>query len=237
MVGGRARYNHLDGEVQVLREIPSEQDYPEATVPEDLPQAGVWLLAAGPFSVPVQPCGSRQHWPNMWSLRHWKEKMERPVRRVAAVIEANGGYGACRCLLCPEMCISPEHLMGQKHYRELTARVPEGTVVRLDDFWQTWTFSTGAVAFNHVDGTLRMVRRPPSPEDGATDAAQTQQKKAATGEGSPQQQLAKAAEAGVGTTSAAPSRSSTSGWGAWASRSRQHHDHGDKDHWDKNGIA
>mmetsp|Transcript_114945 Transcript_114945/g.371599 ORF Transcript_114945/g.371599 Transcript_114945/m.371599 type:complete len:387 (-) Transcript_114945:119-1279(-) len=41
-------------------------------------------------------------------------------------------------------------------------RVPENMPVRTDDFWQTWTFETGtgAMAFNHADGTLRMVRRP-----------------------------------------------------------------------------
>jgi hypothetical protein len=34
--------------------------------------------------------------------------------------------------------------------------------VSTDNFWQTWTFKTrtGALAFNHADGTLRMVRQP-----------------------------------------------------------------------------
>jgi hypothetical protein len=34
--------------------------------------------------------------------------------------------------------------------------------VSTDNFWQTWTFKTrtGALAFNHTDGTLRMVRQP-----------------------------------------------------------------------------
>mmetsp|Transcript_114952 Transcript_114952/g.371632 ORF Transcript_114952/g.371632 Transcript_114952/m.371632 type:complete len:435 (-) Transcript_114952:119-1423(-) len=98
----------------------------------------------------------------MWSHRHWKEKMERAARRVAYIVEANGALNSCRCFLCPSQSLSAEHLLGPKHFNELLGRVPENMPVRTDDFWQTWTFETGtgAMAFNHADGTLRMVRRP-----------------------------------------------------------------------------
>jgi hypothetical protein len=41
-------------------------------------------------------------------------------------------------------------------------RVPENMPVCTDNVWQIWTFKTGtgALAFSHVDGTLRMVRQP-----------------------------------------------------------------------------
>lgn len=165
VVGGRVRYNHLDGEMQVLREVPEEQEYSDTVALQALPYDGVWLLGSGPACVAAHPAGLRLHWPNLWSWKNWKEKMERATRRVSEVVEANGDINGCRCMLCPDRTISPEHMLGKKHFTELAGRVPDGAVLRLEDFWQTWTFPTGAVAFNHIDGTVRVVKRPLGAED------------------------------------------------------------------------
>jgi len=164
VVGGRTRYNHLDGEVQVLREVPEETEYSDVLALQDLPEHSVWLLGGRPASVAVNPAGCRQHWPNLWSHRNWKEKMVKVSARLTQVLAANGDVNGCRCMVCPDRGIG-DHLLGPKHFAELAARVPDGTVVELEKFWQTWTFATGAVAFNHVDGTVRMVKRPPGVVD------------------------------------------------------------------------
>jgi hypothetical protein len=102
----------------------------------------------------------------MWSIRHWKEKMQRATKRAGNVVTVNGGASSCHCLLCPSQLLSDSHLLGRSHFNELRARFPDTVPVRVDDFWQTWAdkFVTGAMAFNHVDGTLRMVRRPDGSE-------------------------------------------------------------------------
>lgn len=80
--------------------------------------------------------------------------------------QANSGALHCRCQMC-QVHVSPEHLLGPKHFAELTARLPlDGAPLCTDNFWQTWTFKTGAVAFNHVDGTVRVIRRPAALEAG-----------------------------------------------------------------------
>ena len=81
--GGRVRYNHLDGELQVLRDVPM----PEALVthPRDLSVSGQWILVCAAGVVAAQPGGDRTTWPNMWSPWHWKQRMHRVVRRVVGI--------------------------------------------------------------------------------------------------------------------------------------------------------
>ena len=73
VVGGRVRYNHLDGELQVLRDVPM----PEAPViyPQELSLSGQWIIVCAAAVVPARPGGNRATWSNMWSHWHWKDKM------------------------------------------------------------------------------------------------------------------------------------------------------------------
>merc|ERR1719277_1679892 len=160
VVGARARFNHLDGEIQLLRE-PLTPSYFYAASPKDLPKAGVWLLAGLPAAACVVHGGTRDQWPNLWSLRHWKEKMERPARHITRLIEACGGVHTCRCQFCPTAMVAADHLLGPKHYAQVVNALPtDGSPLSPDAYWQTFTFADGAVAFNHVDGTIRLIRRP-----------------------------------------------------------------------------
>ena len=70
------------------------------------------------------------------------------------------------CLLCPNTGLCSVHLLGPKHFLKLATRcVNDGNPLQVADFWQTWTFQAGAIAFNHVDGSIRMIRRPSALED------------------------------------------------------------------------
>ena len=131
--------------------------------PQELSFPGQWILVGVAAAVPAQPGGDRTKWPNMWSHRQWKEKMQRVARQVACILEANDALNlSCCCLFCPDEYLSAEHLMGPKHFFKLMGREAENMPVSTDNFWQTWTFKTGtgALAFNQADGTLRMVRQP-----------------------------------------------------------------------------
>jgi hypothetical protein len=65
------------------------------------------------------------------------------------------------CRLCPEQAFCESHLLGPKHFGVLMNQLPETVPVQVDDFWQQWIVETriGAMAFNHVDGTVRLLRR------------------------------------------------------------------------------
>merc|ERR1712139_229345 len=97
---------------------------------------------------------------NLWSLRHWKEKMDIPVRHIIEILEANtaDAWTLC-CDICgPNHGFSQNHVLGPKHCQHMQARI-QG-VAQIDDFWQQWCFPNGAVAYNHLDGSIQMVRRP-----------------------------------------------------------------------------
>jgi len=166
VVGGQVCFNHLDGEIQAMRE-PMEPEV-LAMLPEHLPNGCFdWALVGAPACVPMRYPGEKDRWPNMWSARHWKEKMERPARRITQILEASGGLYTSTCTFCPDHCICVEHLLGPKHYTEVVVHCvhERGGTVCPDDYWQTWTCVSGAVAYNHVDGTIRMVRKPLALED------------------------------------------------------------------------
>jgi hypothetical protein len=161
VVTGRVRYNQLDGELQVMRDVPLPEE--PVTYPHELSLPGQWILVGVAAVVPVQPFGNKTKWPNMWNLKHWKEKMQRAAKRVVCILAANGAHNlSCCCLFCTDEYLSADHLLGPKHFFKLMGRVPEDMPVNTNNFWQTWTFDTGtsALAFNHADGTLRMVRQP-----------------------------------------------------------------------------
>jgi hypothetical protein len=109
VVTGRVRYNQLDGELQVLRDVPLPEE--PVTYPHELSLPGQWILVGLAAVVSVQPAGSKNKWPNMWSLNHWKEKMQRPAKRVACILAANGILNlSCWCLICTDEYLSAEHL-------------------------------------------------------------------------------------------------------------------------------
>ena len=99
--GGRVKYNHLDGELQVLRDVPM----PEALVvrPQDLSVSGQWVLVCAAAVVAAWPGGNRNTWPNMWGLWHWKQKMDRVVERVVSILSLNSALKFCPlCVICPD---------------------------------------------------------------------------------------------------------------------------------------
>jgi hypothetical protein len=158
VVGGCVRYNQLDGELQLRRDMPVLEM--NVTRPEELPLPEQWMLVGAPAVVCVQPVADRTKWPNMWSHRHWKEKMQRAVVRACEVVAINGAANTF-CRLCPEQAFCESHLLGPKHFGVLMNQLPETVPVQVDDFWQQWIVETrtGAMAFNHVDGTVRLLRR------------------------------------------------------------------------------
>jgi hypothetical protein len=165
VVGGQVRYNYLDGELQVMRDVPLPLE--SVTYPQQLSVPGQWLIVGMAAVVPVQPGADKTKWPNMWgSVKTWKDKMEQVAQKVVSILQANGAHNLnCLCWLCENECLSVEHLLGPKHFNKLRQRVPENVPVNTDNFWQLWdltcnTTGVGALAFNHVDGSLRMARRP-----------------------------------------------------------------------------
>lgn len=169
VVGGIIRYNHLDGEVQAMR-MRNEITVPAMTL-QDVPGTGQWVLVGEPACVATRPPGEKDQWPNLWSVRHWKEKMSTPAIRIEKILQSIGGScSSFTCMCCEGQYMSSGHLLGPKHYSEIVVkRIAGGEPgpVRVDDFWQTWTFNDGAVAYNHIDGMVRMVRRPLLLEDQA----------------------------------------------------------------------
>ena len=165
--GGRIRFNHLDGEVLALRH--SREFEVNALVPEELPCAGSWVLVSGAASVPLSPNGGDTlQWPNTWSLRHWKERMESGFQKAEQILRANGIFHSGPCQICPGQAFYIEHLTGKKHFGEMARYFQIGHDLCLEHFWQRWVFSTAAIAFNHLDGSVRMVRRPDPPSFSAS---------------------------------------------------------------------
>ena len=110
-MAGRVRSKQLNGELQVLRDVPLPEE--PVTYPHELSLPGQWILVGVAAVVPVQPDGDKTTWPNMWSQKHWKEKMQRAAKRVACILAANGALKlSCCCLFCPDEYLSAEHLMG-----------------------------------------------------------------------------------------------------------------------------
>jgi hypothetical protein len=159
VVNGRVAYNYLDGEIRVLREVPLPTE--SEIYPHKLSVSGQWIIVGAAVVVPVQPAGDRTKWPNMWCIRFWKKQMQRAAVRVVDILKANGALEGCSCLFCSQQYFSTEHLLGPRHFNTLMARVPENKSVCIDHFWQVWNFENqrGALAFNHADGTVLMVRR------------------------------------------------------------------------------
>ena len=88
--------------------------------------------------------------------------MEHPFKRVMQLIEACGGSIAFPCDCCPRFGIEEKHVLGPKHFQTVKSMIPNnGLPLDTDKFWQTFAFKDGAVAFNHVDGSIRMTRRDP----------------------------------------------------------------------------
>lgn len=158
LVGGRVRFSLLDGELQAMRYVPVPL-YP-AIIPKDLPVAGQWLLVGSAVAVAVNQVGDRSKWPNLWSHRHWSEKMEWAAQRIEASLVANGAHPFCS--LCPTQKLTAGHVLSKKHFMQLNSRLSDNVSVNSDDFRQLCTFEDigGAILFNHLDGSLHMVRRP-----------------------------------------------------------------------------
>jgi hypothetical protein len=168
VVGGRVRYNHLTGELQVLR-----HHVPVVPViyPQELLVTGQWVIVGAAAVVPAQPGGNRITWPNMWSLTHWKDKMTIVVQRSVQILTANGVLNhSCCCFICTDEWWSETHLLGPKHFRKLMDLLPENMPVPAEDLWQNWAFDRGAVSFNHAHGAIRLVRRLDGTEEPVTPA-------------------------------------------------------------------
>jgi hypothetical protein len=156
--GGRVKYNHLDGEMLVFRDKPVL----EASVIHlhELWMSGAWIQVCAAAAVAAQPGWDKTMWPNMWSAWHWKQKMFTNVERVVKILTLNGALTSCqRCLICPEGWFSCEHLLGPKHYTTLVKLLPEKMPVQTETYTQYWSFLGGSIAYNHVTGTLLMLRR------------------------------------------------------------------------------
>lgn len=97
--GGCVRFNHLSGELQALRRCLGQEVASLAV--QALPRAHEWMPVAHQACVATWP-GEKDAWPNLWSHRHWKQKMERPVRKATQVLEANGILRSARCQYCQE---------------------------------------------------------------------------------------------------------------------------------------
>ena len=162
VLGGTLKYNHLDGEVQARR--TALEPTLSITRLEDLQHTEGWVRVGQIACVSTTPASLKDDWPNLWSLRHWKEKMEPVVTRAMRVLEANQDPYSLRCMICPDQSFSREHLLGPKHYSQLVQVIHDKhrDVVNRDQFWQQWICQCGAVAFNHIDGCCNMVSKPSS---------------------------------------------------------------------------
>merc|ERR1719424_732893 len=87
IIGGSLKYNHLDGEGQAMR-YPQEPEVAALRF-EELAQEDTWFLVGQPSCVSLEPASKKDHWPNLWSIKQWKEKMDRPSRKFIRVLEAN----------------------------------------------------------------------------------------------------------------------------------------------------
>lgn len=159
VLGGLIRFNHLTGELQVRRHL-LDPEVPAAK-PQDLPITGVWMMVGHPACVATRPGNEKDNWPNLRSLRDWKEKMERAVKHLVQIVVVCSGQYCSTCKFCPELCLSSEHLLGPKHARQLVEKIATfNNIVHITEFWQQWKLPTGAVAFNHANGTILMCHGP-----------------------------------------------------------------------------
>ena len=86
VVGGWAMFNHLNGEIRLLREVP-EPLLIDATKPDELPPDHKWHLVSAPAVACRVLKGDRGEWPNLWGLRH------RQAREFAVHTRYCGGLG------------------------------------------------------------------------------------------------------------------------------------------------
>jgi hypothetical protein len=156
--GGQVKYNHLDGELQVLRDVPVH----EASVihPQDLWVSGQWIRVCAPAVVAAQPGGDRTMWPNLWGPWVWKRNMIEAADRVVNILTQSGvlRYHSS-CGICSDEWFSSSHLCGPKHYKRMMDRVPQNMFVQPDNFYQCWNLPGSSMAYNHLNGSLIMLRR------------------------------------------------------------------------------
>jgi hypothetical protein len=135
--GGQVKYNLLDGELQVLRDVPVHEV--PVIHPHDLWVSGQWFRVCAPAVVAGQPGGDRSMWPNLWGPWIWKRNMSDAVERVVNILEQSGAlriHGACS--LCSDEWFSYPHLCGPKHYKRMMERTPPNMPVDPDQYYQRW---------------------------------------------------------------------------------------------------
>ena len=105
-VGGRVRFNMLDGELQALRYVPVPLC--RARTPKDLPLAQHWFLGGPPVATATTPGGGRSKWPNLQTHKCWYNDVVHAAQQLGDALQASSIKNTC--LLChmsgflPVMC-------------------------------------------------------------------------------------------------------------------------------------
>ena len=176
LVGGRVRFNMLDGELQALRYV--QAPVYRVMAPKDLPLAQHWFLVGPPAVTATTPGGGRGTWPNLQTLQRWYDQMVHAAQKLDDVLQVSSIK--ITCLLCPSQWLSASHVLGGGHYNSMWLRAGGHSSLDTREFSQTYVNEEigGGINFNHLDGSLHLVRQPDdaSTVGAVSRAAATQRK-------------------------------------------------------------
>eukprot|EP00928_Gymnodinium_smaydae_P095661 TRINITY_DN8268_c0_g1_i1.p1 TRINITY_DN8268_c0_g1~~TRINITY_DN8268_c0_g1_i1.p1 ORF type:complete len:656 (-),score=84.34 TRINITY_DN8268_c0_g1_i1:106-2073(-) len=164
VVGGRVRFNHADGALQVQRiDEPRLYRYADfSTEPE-----GTWFRICERLSVPIGPRCTRDEYPLLMLGRQWwKSRMKVSWNVLERLLSSYCIFASAQCHVCAnphDMC--EERLGGKSHFDTLWVKVSncEGPIP-FDDFWQIWHVVRDGfpeeIRYNHLDGAIELRRSP-----------------------------------------------------------------------------
>jgi len=173
-VQGSICFNHLDGEIQMLRggadpspplaiaDVPTHAPTGVAGTKLHLPnfsdlQPGRWAQVTEPASVPTVTGGDFNSYPHMASKSMWQDMMKNSIVKLNAFLE--------QCNVWPTECICgrnvngfQDHLLGVTHYKAFRDTMPEGMPIATfrEQCWAQWSLPGGHLRFNHCDGVTEM---------------------------------------------------------------------------------
>lgn len=192
-VTGSVKFNHLDGEIHMIKKpvtdlvpmlqpsymgmatstastmsappsITSNTGSSSSTRPPSFSelQPGTSIMVINPASHPTAVDGDWKAYPHLQSKTAWKLQMKEGAQTVNFLLNKHGIYPST-CLCGENVNGFEDHLLGEKHYKALAARMLDGVPLESmrDVYSVGWDVPAqcGRIEFNHFDGTVVMIRK------------------------------------------------------------------------------
>ena len=159
---GEIRFCAISGELLVRRE-PLRVGLDVGSVTE-LPCEDAWFCVGTEMTVHVQAPAEAAHWSAAFpglkdGYRFWKERMHATVDRLHRLLAAHNVL-FLRCQICSSCEKEPTHLTSRAHWNKLWGLSSRQVSVCCPESlrFQDWDFAGGRLRFDHVGGSIHLVR-------------------------------------------------------------------------------